>query len=181
MPTASSKKWFIFIVSSSIVYLSWVILYDRYLQPQTNIDEQIIILIIAGAKQILQVLGYKTFVADSDFGAVRVLGIDGTGGLWIGDNCDGIKLFGLFSIFVLCFPSAIKHKLWFIPLGILIIHLANILRVALLCIILAKHPDWLNFNHTYTFTFLVYSIIFILWIWFINRFSLIIKHETTVE
>jgi exosortase family protein XrtF len=171
MPILPSKKWLNFIGIACLLYLSWIIIYDRYIQPHTFLDEFVIIKIIALAKSFLEFFGYKTFIADSDFGAVRVLGIDGSDGLWVGDNCNGVKLFGLFSIFILVFPSKIKHKLWFIPMGILLIHLINAIRVAALCIIVYKSPQLLNFNHTYTFTFIVYALIFLLWIWFINRFS----------
>ncbi len=173
----SNKKWLNFIVLAALLYLLWIVLYDRYIQPKTFLDEYIIIKIIGFANFILENLGFKTFLAQSDFGAVRVLGIDGTSGLWVGDNCNGIKLFGLFAIFILVFPAAWKHKLWFIPLGLIIIHIVNVLRVTALCIILLKAPNWLNFNHTYAFTFIVYVIIFILWIWFINRFSKLSTRE----
>ncbi len=174
---SSNKKWLNFILLAGFLYLSWTILYDRYIQPKTFLDEYVIIKIIGFANFILESFGYKTFLAQSDFGAVRVLGIDGTSGLWVGDNCNGIKLFGLFSIFILVFPADWKHKLWFIPLGLLFIHIANVIRVAALCIILLKAPNWLNFNHTYAFTFIVYVLIFILWIWFINRYSKLVNRE----
>jgi exosortase family protein XrtF len=177
MPLLPSNKWVRFIGIACILYLSWVIFYDRYIQPHTFFDEWVIIHIINSAKWLLTALGYKTFIAESDFGAVRVLGIDGSSGLWIGDNCNGVKLFGLFAIFILVFPSSIKHKLWFIPFGILIINIANIIRISALSVIVFKSPDLLNFNHTYTFTFLVYTIIFCLWIWFINRYSKLSNSE----
>jgi exosortase/archaeosortase family protein len=51
-------------------------------------------------------------------------------------------------------------------LGILIIHLLNIIRVIALTLLAYKAPEYLDFNHTYTFTILVYSVVFILWmIW----------------
>lgn len=32
-------------------------------------------------------------------------------------------------------------------------------------------PQYLNFNHTYTFTFIAYSVVFGLWILWVNKFS----------
>jgi exosortase/archaeosortase family protein len=75
-------------------------------------------------------------------------------------------LFALFAGFVVAFPGKIKNKLWFIPLGILIIHLTNIIRILALAIIAYKSPNYLEFNHNYTFTVSVYIIVFALWmIW----------------
>jgi exosortase/archaeosortase family protein len=51
-------------------------------------------------------------------------------------------------------------------LGIIIIHFVNVLRITALAIIVKVNPDWLYFNHNYTFTIVVYSFVFLLWwIW----------------
>ena len=55
------------------------------------------------------------------------------------------------------------QKLGFIPLGILILHGANIGRVVVLARIQATSPEWLEFNHDYTFTVLIYGLVFALW------------------
>ena len=82
----------------------------------------------------------------------------------VGPSCDGVVLFALFAIFILSFPGRWLRKLWFIPLGIAAIHAANILRiVSLLFIQLYFGEEALKFNHDYTFTVFVYSIIFALW------------------
>ena len=48
----------------------------------------------------------------------------------------------------------------------LIIHLINAIRIVALAIIVDVNPDWLYFNHNYTFNIIVYSFVFILWyIW----------------
>jgi exosortase/archaeosortase family protein len=73
-----------------------------------------------------------------------------------------------FALFVIAFPGSVKKKLWFIPLGIVIIHFANVLRVIGLAAINYVAPQYLEFNHTYTFTILVYGIIFLLWMWWVK-------------
>ena len=92
-------------------------------------------------------------------------------GVWVGDNCNGFKLFSIFSIFLIAYPANWKSKLWFIPLGIIIVHLANIIRIMALVIINDTNPAYLDFNHDYTFTIFVYSIIFGLWYWWLKKFS----------
>lgn len=92
-------------------------------------------------------------------------------GVWVGDNCNGFKLFSIFSIFIIAYPSNWKSKLWFIPIGILIVHIANIIRIMALVIINDTNPAYLDFNHDYTFTIFVYSIIFGLWYWWLKKYS----------
>lgn len=121
---------------------------------------------------ILNLLGYK-LISESQISSIRTIGIDGTHGIWIGDPCNGLVLFALFTGFVLAFPGPWKRKLWFIPLGIVTIHAINVVRVTALALIVYYYPDpeVLDFNHTYTFTILVYGYVFSLWYWWAAKLS----------
>jgi exosortase family protein XrtF len=121
---------------------------------------------VAVSKWILEGLGYTVFT-----GSDRLIGIDGTGGLWIGDNCNGIALFSLFTGFIIAYPGNWKKKLYFIPLGILMIEILNILRVVFLAILDTHSRTWTEFNHTYTFTIIIYGFIFFLWMLWTNKIS----------
>ena len=47
----------------------------------------------------------------------------------------------------------------------------NITRIISLALIAHYYPQYLNFNHTYTFTFVAYAIVFALWMLWVNKFS----------
>jgi exosortase family protein XrtF len=158
-----------FLVFFSILYLCWYFLYEFLLHPSGKLDSIAINNTVYFTSHLLYLLGYQPFTAKSD--TIRTVGIDGTHGLWIGDPCNGIALFSLFTIFVVAFPGPIKKKLWFIPLGILLIHILNIIRVTILCIIVLKAPAYLEFNHNYTFYILIYGFIFFLWMVWVNKFA----------
>ena len=102
---------------------------------------------------------------------MRIVGIDGTLGVWIGDPCNGFSLFALFLIFMITYPGPWKQKLWYIPLGLLAIHLVNVLRIVALTIILDNNSEWLDFNHNYTFNIIVYSFVFFLWYIWAKKFA----------
>jgi exosortase family protein XrtF len=162
-----------FFLKAAILYSSWIGLYYYFLEPQTLLDERVISHIVHVSAFLLRAVGYSTFeeTRDTTFQLVGIVGGINNPGVWIGTACNAISLFALFSIFIFSFPGSWKHKIWFIPMGLMIIHIANVLRVSLLAIIAFKNVKYLNFNHTYTFTILIYSIIFILWMWWINKFS----------
>jgi exosortase family protein XrtF len=159
-----------FIITSGSVYLVLYLLYQFVVKRYTYYDQAFISQIIISAEKVLNLFGYKTFkvLQDRD---LQVLGIDGSNGVWIGSNCNAIKLFALFAVFVIAYPGNQKKKLWFIPLGILAIHVLNILRVVALAIIANYDYTWLDFNHTYTFTIIVYAFIFLLWMLWVNRYA----------
>jgi exosortase family protein XrtF len=83
----------------------------------------------------------------------------------------------LFVSFIIAFSGNWKHKLIFIPAGLILIHVFNIIRTALLAIIVVYKPGWTDFNHKYTFTATIYIVIFILWVVWVNYFSTSKKTE----
>ncbi len=164
------NKFLKFLLTSSLVYLLLYLFYQFYIKQHTFIDQAFIRVIINSAEWLLNIFGYHTFktLSDTDF---QVLGIDSSNGVWIGSGCNSITLFCLFAVFILAYPGQQKNKWWFVLLGILSIHVLNILRVAALAIIQLKYPTWLDFNHTYTFTFIIYGYIFLLWMFWVNKYA----------
>jgi exosortase family protein XrtF len=156
-----------FFAFAFILYLSWYLLYEFFIKPNTLIDEKLISLIIANAVFILKLFGLTVYQKTEDRD-MQLIGVDGSHPIWIGSPCNALTLFMFFALFVIAFPGSVKKKLWFIPLGIIIIHFANVLRVIGLAAINYAEPQYLEFNHTYTFTILVYSIIFLLWMWWVK-------------
>ncbi|MDQ3190827.1 MAG: archaeosortase/exosortase family protein [Bacteroidota bacterium] len=145
------------------LYIIWYLLYDLWIHPAGKLDLLVIDNLIYVSSGILKLLGYQ--LIDYPYSAaIRSMGIDGAHGLWVGDACNGLTLFALFTGFIIAFPGPIKSKLWFIPLGLVSIHFINILRIVGLAVTQLYFPDSLDFNHTYTFTFLVYGWVFLLWV-----------------
>lgn len=154
-----------FLVIAFGLYLLWYGVYELYLSPYTSADRYMSITLVYVAKWLLMLFGYST-VADYDQSEVTIkLAESDLNGVWVGDACNGFILFALFAIFVVAYPGPLKKKLWFIPAGILGIHLINAIRVAILTIIAEKSPESLTFNHNYTFTILVYAFVF--WLWYL--------------
>jgi len=169
-----------FFIFAAALYVSWFLLYELVIKPYTSIDEKLIGLLITQAIFFLRVFGYETYQNHQDLD-MQLMGIDGAHPVWIGTPCNALTLFAFFTFFVLAFPGNAKSKLWFIPAGIIIIHIANILRVMGLALVNFYAPEYLDFNHTYTFTIFVYIIIFSLWMWWIKyTLNQIKKYEQKV-
>lgn len=164
------NKFQYFIIKASLLYGSCYFLYEFILKHLTKGDQLFVRQIINLCQWILEQMGYKTF-ASAEVNDVQVFGIDGSNGVWIGGPCNGITLMFLFAIFVIAYPGSIKNKLWYVPLGILIVHSINIIRIIALALISYYNYEYLDFNHTYTFTFLAYSAVFGLWMLWVNKFS----------
>lgn len=159
-----------FLITSSLTYFCLHLLFEYVIKKHTTIDQSFIAFIINSSDAVLNLLGYNTFktISDTDY---QVIGIDGSNGVWIGSSCNAITLFSLFTVFIAAYPGHQKSKLWFIPMGIFLIHILNIIRIVALSLIAFYNPDYLDFNHTYTFTFIIYGFIFFLWVTWVNKFS----------
>lgn len=160
-----------FLVTAGVLLLGWNLLYELYLHPYTLIDRYVVDNLIFFSSILLEGLGYDLMPAPPAAQQIRTIGIDGTTGVWIGDPCNGIELFALFLIFMLAYPGPVRKKLWYIPMGLIIIHFVNILRISALTIIVDIDPSWLEFNHNYTFYIIVYSAVFALWYFWAFRIS----------
>jgi exosortase family protein XrtF len=171
MKAAIKSNAFIrFILTAGFLYILLYFLYQFIVKKYTFYDQKFIGLIIQSSEFVLNLIGFKTFKVLQDMD-MQVVGIDGSNGVWVGSNCNAITLFSLFAVFILAYPGKQKNKWWFIPAGIIAIHILNILRVVALAIIANYKPQYLNFNHTYTFTFAIYAFIFFLWMVWVNKYS----------
>lgn len=146
-------------------YLAWYVSYQYFLKGHTLLDEYLIHSMVVSSEAILRFLGYGLYEVSSPSLRWQIGIADSVGLLQVGAPCDGLVLFALFAVFIVAFPGPKLRKLWFIPLGILLIHLANLLRVVSLVIIQYNRPQSLKFNHDYTWTVLIYAFIF--WLWYL--------------
>jgi len=89
--------------------------------------------------------------------------------MYVNNGCSGLKQMIQFSLLMLVFPGPWKKKLWFIPLGVFIMHLTNIFRMVGLAVVMNNWPQHWDFTHDNIFRFLFYVVIFMLWVWWVER------------
>jgi exosortase family protein XrtF len=79
------------------------------------------------------------------------------------EGCNGLNVVIVFLAFLLAFGPLNNKLIWFIPLGILIIHLSNLFRIGLLFFVSRDYPHQLYFFHKYLLTAFIYGVVFVLW------------------
>jgi len=159
---SKNKAAVLFVLKLIGIYMLLQAFYDYVLTPYTPTDRWLIHSIIASAESGLQALGYPLLESTGEY--QYHMGIAETGGVVIGNPCDGLSLFILFTAFLLVFKGKWWFKLIFTLGGILLIHFLNVGRVMALALIVKYAPDSLDFHHSYTFTLFVYACIFLLWV-----------------
>jgi exosortase/archaeosortase family protein len=92
-------------------------------------------------------------------------------GIEINESCSGFKqMYQVFILFLL-FPGPFKHKLWYIPMGMLSMFLTNIVRVVLLSVTMIYWPQHWDFIHLWVLRPFYYVVIFVLWVVWIEHFG----------
>jgi exosortase/archaeosortase family protein len=102
----------------------------------------------------------------------RALLMDGVPGIYIGNTCIGLSAMVIFTGLIAVYPGKWKHKLWFIPLGLILVQGSNLFRLVGLAIMqIYSSEAFVQFNHGYTYVIITYSFIFLLVAFWMNRLA----------
>ncbi|KAB2826799.1 MAG: exosortase/archaeosortase family protein, partial [Paludibacter sp.] len=78
-------------------------------------------------------------------------------------SCTGIKQGCLFFIIMLLYPGPWKQKLWYIPVGLLIVWIFNIFRITMIAFLFERNPSSFDLMHEHVFKYLFYIVLFLMW------------------
>ncbi len=86
-------------------------------------------------------------------------------------SCSGLKQFYQIFFLLLFFPGKWKPKLWFIPLGMIVLYIVNVLRIIILSYVLKYFPEYWHFSHDWILRPFFYVVIFYLWMYYLKKLS----------
>ena len=93
----------------------------------------------------------------------------GTSIIW---GCSGLKQSFIWICLILTVQGGWKHKIWFIPFGLVCCYAFNILRIFLISLFIEFHPSWFPVLHDYIFKYAFYAMMFGLWVWFVEKLKI---------
>ena len=149
-----------FLLLAGLLYVVWVLGYEHGLALDGRLDAALSLNLAATSATLLRLTG---FAAGTQADTPTIVTMYNQAAVIVGNPCNGLVLYALFAGFVVSYPGSGRRRLWFIPLGIVTIYLLNVLRIAVLAL---NHTYWyhtVEFNHHYTFTFVAYGAILVLW------------------
>ena len=126
-------------------------------------------------------LAHIVFIQSKWF-IINILGIDTTingnimyfsndGHISVNSSCSGLKPIIQFVLLIILIPGPWKRKLWFIPMGVIIVHLTNLFRIIGLSIVTLNWPQHWQFSHDWLFRPFFYVIIFLMWVIWVEKIS----------
>ena len=85
-------------------------------------------------------------------------------------GCTSVKQLYIFIVIMAFYKGPWKKKLWYIPLGCVILWIYNIIRIALICYLTIGHPERFDFLHEGLLRYIYYGLIFLLWMVWEEKF-----------
>jgi exosortase family protein XrtF len=166
------KPFLLFLGTFFLTYMVFTFLYQFFLDSyEKGKVDAITRLVAENTETVLSWFDKSIFIKEDSKGAFFTLYFNQKGLVRIVEGCNGISLIILFVSFVLAFSGNLKNTLLFIFGGSLLIYILNILRIAFLSILIYRFPSQLHFLHGVLFPLVIYSLVFVLWIIWVNKFS----------
>ena len=109
--------------------------------------------------RMLEIMGYSISLS-----ADNVVRHDNNVAVHVVWACTGLKQAYIFVCIIAFYRGTLKNKLWFIPLGLLVVYLFNIFRIVVITALIKENPEWFYILHEHVFKYLFYVIIFGMWI-----------------
>ena len=87
------------------------------------------------------------------------------------EGCNSVSVIILFVSFIIAFSGKFKTTLFYILAGSVLIYVVNLVRVVILSIGLYHYPWRKDILHTVIFPGIIYGMVCLLWVFWVNRFS----------
>jgi exosortase family protein XrtF len=150
-------KFLGFYLIANLVYGVYVTMYAPSTDPITKaVTEQ--------SAWVLTMLGWPATTALlKDIANVPIL-YNNQAIVSVYEGCNGINVSIIFLSFLLAFGPPRKSLYWFVPAGLMVLHVSNLTRIVLLFLVTLYQPRYAYITHKYFFTAAIYGVVFIMWL-----------------
>lgn len=155
------------------LYLSLNVLYGLWVETY-DLADPATVAVTRQSSSLLRWIGEDTYTKPKDGTPTVSICKEDRVVVNVFEGCNGINVAIVFVAFMAAFGGNRKKMVWFIPLGLAMIHIANLLRVSGLFWVAEYFEQYFYYVHKYAFTASIYVMVFLLWwIWIekINRIS----------
>jgi len=166
------KPFLIFVSIFFLTYIVLTLIYKFYLNSYQAEDlDGVTMMCGRNSEQLLKLLNYDIIIQKSSQNPWQEIILNGRFIARITEGCNAVSVMILFVSFVAAFSASFKKTFLFIILGLLSIYVLNVIRISLLIVLVYNFPQYTQFLHGTFFPLMIYGYVFILWIFWINRFS----------
>lgn len=174
----------LFLGKAFLLFIVWKIIYNIFLYDSRYLDHPLTTNVADVSVYVLNNLGDM-----SGFTSVRKIDkypFQGTKAeyeisaiyhhdnviLHIANVCNGLELMVLYVGFIICMPALFWRKIKYIILGLITLHLINIIRCVGLIYLREYYHQYFDFAHHYLFNAMVYTGTLLIWMLFSRKINL---------
>ncbi|SDF87406.1 exosortase family protein XrtF [Epilithonimonas hungarica] len=155
-----------------VIYIVLVLLYQFYLNGYEKEVVDPFTRWVAKQVAFLQdLLGFPTILVDNMKLHSVLFRTSGKFTTRMVEGCNVFSVAILFAAFIFAFYKG-KKTFLYVAGGLVILHILNVFRIALLNIIYLKYPQYEKIGHDYIFPAIIYGGVVILWLVWIQFFAL---------
>ncbi|WP_347922770.1 exosortase family protein XrtF [Pontimicrobium sp. SW4] len=93
------------------------------------------------------------------------------------EGCNSVSVIVLFISFIIAFSGRLKPTIIYLLAGSVLIYAVNLMRIVILSIGLFHYPWRRDILHNIIFPLIIYGIVFLLWMVWVNRFATLKKQN----
>ena len=167
-----------FILTFILAYVVLSITYKLYLDFSDGskyYPDYITNLVANQTEYLLNDFGYQAkTIAHSDEASMKLI-INNKYVARVIEGCNSVSVIILFVSFMIAFAGRFKRTFLYTLSGVVLIYAVNLARIVILSIGLYHYPWRRDILHTVIFPMIIYGMVFILWMFWVNRFTKINK------
>ncbi len=163
-----------FIVTFSAIYGLLTIGYNLYLNVSDGskfYPDYMTNLVAKQTNALINGIGYEAKVMPHPIEPSMKIIINGKFVARVIEGCNAISIIILFIAFIVAFAGRFKTTFLYCFAGSIIIYVFNLVRIVILSVGLYHYPWRQEILHKVIFPMLIYGIVFLLWMVWVNRFS----------
>ncbi len=173
------KYSFLFLGKFLLVYFCANLLYGVYIDSFQDTPDPITYWVTDQTSMVQNILGIESSIQVNEGKKSISMRHQDDGVINVFEGCNGINVMIVFVAFLVAYGGSLTRMIWFLPLGLMIIHLFNLLRIMLLFVAAQQNTRYFYYIHKYFFTAALYLVVIVLWIIWVTRWST--KQTKSVE
>ena len=163
-----------FILTFLLVYAVLTFSYKLYLDASDGskyYPDYLTNLVAKQSQSVLQTMGYDATIAKHPNEPSMKLIVNKKFVARVVEGCNSVSVIILFISFIIAFAGKFKTTIFYILAGSVLIYAVNLFRIAILSVGLYHYPWRKEILHTVIFPLIIYGMVFLLWMFWVNRFT----------
>lgn len=172
----NNRGFFLFLIKFAGSYLLLSVLYWAYLsQYDTKAFEPdgMTTLVAEQASGLVNLFGEESRIEKNTKEASWYFFVNGKRLARVVEGCNAVSVMALFAAFIVAFSTTFKRTSLYIVMGIILLHILNVVRIALLGLGLFYYKEHGPLLHDIIFPLFIYGVVFVLWIAWVLKLSVV--------